>query len=139
MQTREESILVLGHYTDEIFKITYLRSLTRTHYESFKLSGTFENHKLSHLLNPNYLIQAELVKTKKNWILKNILHFQRISHPLTYGDFLRQSELVKIICKHLHEDQETNIMPWVIQTLSQNPSDLDIGQCEQELLKHLGF
>ncbi|NJK70955.1 MAG: hypothetical protein HC932_01680 [Thermales bacterium] len=140
MEKRIINCIPLAKTNDEVFKITYLTMLTENSVESIKLPTNFNNYKYSHLIRPDYLLNLEIIKTRKNWILKNILKFQQINQPACYNDFLKQSEISKIILKHLHMEQETNILSFLIKTFQANPiNELDIKEFEQNLTKSLGF
>jgi hypothetical protein len=139
MEFREETAIALNHYNDEIFKVSYLRILTSTKIESVKLPTVIDNYKFSHLLNPNYLLGLELIKTKKNWVLRNISSSDRISQPTSYLDFLRQSEIIKLVLEHIREDQEIEILGWLVYILGTKLDTLDMAKFESELLRRLGF
>lgn len=138
MELREIQGIVLQHRTDQVFGITYTMVLSQDHLESIKLPTLVQNYKFGHLLNPNYLLHLELVKTKKNWVLKSVLNYERISNPAKYEDFLKQSECIKLVLKHIHEDQDTNLLPWLIKQLN-TINSLNLGDFEQQLTTQLGF
>lgn len=138
MELREIRGVVLKCYSDELFKFTYIKFLTENTLESIKIPTQIENFKLNHVLNPNFLLQIEVIKTRKNWILKNVLEYQRISEPKKYVEFIKQSEISKITLNHTHEDQEIDILSYFIQTV-QKIDTVDLKIYETELLSKLGF
>ncbi len=140
MEKRIITCLPLSKTNDEVFKITYLTLLTENSVESIKLPTNFDNYKYSHMIRPDYLLQVEIIKTRKNWILKNILKYEKIQDPCSYNDFLKQSEMVKIILKNTYQDQETNILPFVVETFQQKALNLiNLKNFEQQLSANLGF
>jgi hypothetical protein len=138
MEFREIQGIVLKVYTDELFKFSYLKFLTDTTLESIKIPSTLENFKMNHILNPNYMMSIEIIKTRKNWILKNVLEYNRISHPIKYIDFIKQVELTKITLSHIQEDQDVEIFDFVKTSVEQIHS-LDLKEYEKKLLSLLGF
>jgi hypothetical protein len=138
MELREIKGIVLRSYSDELFKFTYIKFLTDSTLENIKIPTQIENFKLNHVLNPNFLLHLEVVKTRKNWILKNILEYTRISDPKRYKDFIKQSELAKLTLANLQEEQEANILALVIESV-QNIESLDLKEYEKSLLVCLGF
>ena len=140
MEKRIITCLPLSKTNDEVFKITYLTLLTENSVESIKLPTNFDNYKYSHMIRPDYLLQVEIIKTRKNWILKNILKYEKIQDTCSYNDFLKQSEMVKIILKNTYQDQETNILPFVVETFQQKALNLiNLKNFEQQLSANLGF
>jgi hypothetical protein len=138
MELREIKGIVLSVYSDELFKFTYIKFLTNTTLESIKIPTQIENFKLSHVLNPNFLLHIEIIKTRKNWILKNILEYTRICEPQKYIDYIKQSEIAKLTLANIHEEQEANILSFVTESVK-NIHILDLKLYEQRLLTQLGF
>jgi hypothetical protein len=138
MEFREIKGIVLRTYSDELFKFTYIKFLTESTLESIKIPTQIDSFKMNHVLNPNFLLHIEVVKTRKNWILKNILEYTRISDPKRYIDFIKQSELAKLTLAYLQEEQEANILELVIESV-QNIETLNLKEYEKKLLTRLGF
>jgi hypothetical protein len=138
MELREEWAIPLSIYSDELFPFSYVRVITPTHYESFKLSTQIESCKFKHLLNPNYTIKCELIKTRKNWILKSILEYKAICHPDAFSDYLKQAEMVKIISEHVTQDQEVEIYDFVAESLG-NLTNIKLKEFKKDISKKLGF
>jgi hypothetical protein len=138
MELREIKGIVLRTYSDELFKFTYIKFLSDSTLKSIKIPTQIDNFKLSHVLNPNFLLYIEIIKTRKNWILKNIIEYTRISEPKKYIDFIKQSELAKITLANLQEEQEANILDLVVESV-QSIEILDLKEYEKKLLTRLGF
>jgi hypothetical protein len=138
MEFREIKGVVLRCYSDELFKFTYIRFLSENTLESIKIPTQLENFKLNHILNPNFLLHIEIIKTRKNWILKNIIEYTRIGEPVKYIDFIKQSEMTKLTLENIQEDQEVNVLDFFIHSV-QNIDLLDLKEYEKNLLTRLGF
>jgi hypothetical protein len=138
MELREIWGIPLKIFTDEVLKFSYVRVLTADSLESVKISSEISTFKFAYILNPSYLVKMELVKTRKNWILKNVLEFKHISEPKVYTDYLKQAEISKLIIKNIHEEQEVAVLPFVTNSL-ENISNLDLVEFEKSLLSELGF
>lgn len=140
MEQREIWGLPLGYHNDSIFKVCYLRFLTERSFESIKITSRIEDYRFHHVIQPYILINAELVKTKKNWILKHINQTEQIAKPLSYKDFLLIEQYCTLTTKHIREGQETNILSWVIECISKiSATPLSPHEYEKELLIKLGF
>jgi hypothetical protein len=140
MEQKVIKFIPLIKSSDEIFKISYLTILSEETLDSIKLPTNFDNYKYSHLIKPNYLLTGEIIKTRKNWILKSILSYEAFHQPISYSDFLKQSEICKIILKHIHQGELTNILEFLLKTFQNKPiRELDTKNFEQNLTKSLGF
>lgn len=138
MELREIKGIVLRTYSDELFKFTYIKFLTDSTLENIKIPTQIDNFKLNHVLNPNFLLEIEIIKTRKNWILKNILEYTRICDPKRYIDFIKQSEMAKLTLANIEEEQEVEILNFVIESIK-NIESLDLKEYEKKLLTRLGF
>lgn len=138
MELREIKGIVLRTYSDELFKFTYIKFLTDSTLENIKIPTQIDNFKLNHVLSPNFLLEIEIVKTRKNWILKNILEYTRICDPKRYIDFIKQSEMAKLTLANIEEEQEVEILDFVIESIK-NIESLDLKDYEKKLLTRLGF
>jgi hypothetical protein len=138
MEIREIWGIVLSTFTDELFSFSYIRVLTETKFESFKLNTQYEKCKFNHLLNPNYLLKFELIKTRKNWIVRSILEYKHISKPVSYKDFLNQAECIKIIENSITQDEIVSILPFVVKEFS-SLENISLDQFSQQLKTQLGY
>lgn len=114
MKFRELTFLTLDIYTDELSNLTYLKILTSSAFETIKLPTTLSKYKLQHLIQPHFLLTGDLVCTRKNWILRDILSFKKIFKPENFSDFEKINQINQIILKYLHEGQETEILPFLL-------------------------
>jgi hypothetical protein len=138
MQQREVWALPISLFTDELLPFCYIKILSFTHFESVKLGTKLESCKFKHLINPNYLLKLELVKTRKNWIVKQVLEYKKVCSPELYNDFLKQTHLIKLIQANVTEDEEVSILPFVLESLS-SISTFNEAQFELDIKKLLGY
>jgi hypothetical protein len=140
MELREIWVWPMGFYTDEILKLSYLRVLTKDHIESIKLPTSVSNYRHNHQLNPRYLLKIELIKTRKNWILKSIIEHIELLKPDNYQGLLKLGEMTQILLKHTHTDQEVHILDFIEDTISKGDiSTLNLAEFEKKLEGKLGF
>jgi len=139
----QERILVgipISIYKEEIFKFGYLKFLNSQKIESVKISKTQAGQKLSHFLDPRFLLKIELIKTRKNWIFTEVLDCQKIVEFATYKDFYNYSEILKLILKYCPEGEQNQIFSFLIHTLkTQNIQHINLHKFETQLLEKLGF
>ncbi|MBC7472245.1 MAG: hypothetical protein H7196_03240 [candidate division SR1 bacterium] len=138
MELREIKGIVLRTFSDELFKFTYIKFLTNSTLENIKIPLQIDSFKLNHVLNPNFLLEIEIIRTRKNWILKNVLEYKRICDPKRYIDFIKQSEVAKLTLANIQEEQEVGILDFVIDSIK-NIENLDLKEYEKKLLSRLGF
>jgi hypothetical protein len=140
MEVRNLWILPLTVYTDEVLRLSYLKYLTQSRFETLKLPIHFSEYRYQHLLNPGNLIMVELVRTKKNWILKNILQSKEIIKIHEYTDYLKFAHLSKTIMNYFQEESEVEIFDLIINLFTiYGIENLDEKKLEDELQLSLGF
>lgn len=139
MKTRNLTFLPLGNYTDELANLTYLRILSESHFETIKLPTAISKYKLQHLLQPHFLIQGEVICTRKNWILKEINSFDKVFEPVNFGDFEKIYKIQEIILRYLHDGQETDILSFLRQYFQHFGLNLNLVELENQLSMRLGF
>ncbi len=114
-QIRQIKGVVLEVTTERISKVAFCKILTYQKLEEIKLPTIPEKYKLTHLLQPNYLIDFEVVLTRKNWILTSIYSFNTIVSPKNYEEYLLYFKQIEYIKNHLKVEQNTHILPLLIQ------------------------
>jgi len=140
MQIRNFLAIVLSHYTDEISHLSYIKVLNESKVETLKLPTSITNYRYQHLLRPNFLLEMEVVKTKKNWILTGILSYQPFCYPKSYHDYLKLAAIINLLNQFCHEEQPVKILHWLTKELDlSNLEAVDLNLFESELLKQLGF
>jgi hypothetical protein len=140
MELRQVKALVLSVYQDEIARITYIKLLAEDSCQSVKISGNLAKFKHNHLLQPHILLDIELVKTRKNWILSEITNFYKIMEPENYADFQKLAAIQKLLNQSLSDGQETEILIQLVDFLQQRSlNSLSLIELEEFLLGRLGF
>jgi len=140
MEIRTFWAIPLLTYSDSLLKLSYLKVLTKNKFETLKLPTNLANYRYQHLVSPNYLLNIEVIKTRKNWILKNILEVRTLSKPDTYSDFLKLTELTKILCESFQEDQEVDLLEFVTRYLLEvSLKEANLADFEKEVMIKLGF
>jgi hypothetical protein len=130
--------IILDTFQDTMIKTSYIKVLTTDKIESIRLPSSLENYKYKYLLQPNYLLELELVKTRKNWILKDILSHESFYTPVTFEDYLSFGQLSKSIKENTRDQQQTDILGFVIEYFRVFPK-LNIQHFELRLQQALGF
>ena len=136
MEIRKVVAIVLKKYSDEILGIAYIKLLTHETVEWVRVQTTLDKYKYNGLLEPRYVLEIELVKSKKNWILKTILSKHIWYKATNYKDYLKFAHFLEIIENHTTEGQELELLTLLS---SQDWQDTSTTQFENMLIKHLGF
>lgn len=141
MKFRELIFLTLASYTDELSNLTYLKILTNSTFETIKLPTTLSKYKLQHLIQPHFLLTADVVCTRKNWILKDISSFKKLFEPQNFSDFEKINQINQIILKYLHEGQETEILPFLLDYFNSftNLQKFDLKEFQNQVSIKTGF
>lgn len=132
--------MVLSIYQDEMAKIIYLKILTESTVESVKIPISKEKTSFWHLLEFRNLLTGNLIKTRKNWILKEISNFSPFIFPKKYIEYENTAKIQQICNKLLKDGVETNILPFLISQIGL--LDLNIpnfNNFQHQLLAYLGF
>jgi hypothetical protein len=138
MEIRQVKGIFVNVFTDSVLNLSYGKILTEKRVESLRFPSAVDNYKYKHLIQPHYLLHIEIVKTKKNWIVKSILGYEELYKPQTYDDFVKLSEICKILSKNIIDEQSTNILYFVV-TFFKNAKQLNVGDFDRLLQKNLGF
>lgn len=138
MEIRQIQGLTLKIYTDTMAGFSYLTFLSEERMEKIRLPVEISKFKQNYLLTSNYLLDIEVIKTKKNWVLKDILKSNKIVDLTIWPEFLKHTEQVNILLEFLREEQEVNILPWLKESLVLK-QDTDITSFRKELEVRLGF
>jgi hypothetical protein len=140
MDVRNLWILPLTVYTDEVLRLSYLKYLTKSKFETLKLPIHLTQYNDQHLLNPSNLILVEVVRTKKNWILRNILQTREIIKIREYVDYIKFAQLTKTIMNYFQEESEVEILELIINLFTTyGVENLDLKKLEEDLECSLGF
>jgi hypothetical protein len=138
MEIRQVHGLPLKIYTDTVAGFSYLTFLSNYKIEKIRLPKEFSQYKQNYLLSPNYILDLEIIKTKKNWVLKDVISSSQIINLQSWDDYLKHSEQTSILLEFLREEQEVDILIWLKNIWSQKlyKNQLDF---RKELESRLGF
>lgn len=140
MQLRIEKIILLSVYSDRLTNLTFAKVLTESRVETVKLPTVVENYRLGHLLQPNYVLEVELLKTRKNWILKHILSHQNFCQLTKYTDHLKFAQLMALLNQYTRDGQDVDLLSYLVGYFEHSAiANLDLVEFESKLLERLGF
>ena len=140
MQKKEDRGIITKIFTDKIGSYGYLSFLGQDAFYSIKISGDPARSRFKHLFNPNYIVTVDLIKTKKNWILKDVYASEKLHTKGLYKAYTLQAEIAHTINTYVKSDQELHIADFVAETLTlPDPNSFDINRFEYDLLQLTGF
>lgn len=109
MEQKFTKCLILKNHSDELGKYVFLKILTEENVEIIKLSKALES-KSKNLFQPDKIYTIELIKTRKNWILKSILQFEQWCFPSRFQDFLLLAQIVSSLESSLKVGELTSAL-----------------------------
>ncbi|MEM1311960.1 MAG: hypothetical protein AAGF07_00670 [Patescibacteria group bacterium] len=140
MEAKSIWILPLSVYTDEVLGFSYLKYLSSFHFDAIKLPVRISEYKYKHLLNSSNLILIDAIKTKKNWILKEIVETKTLVRMYKYSDYLKFAQLNKLILKYYQEGCDVELLDSIINLFITNKvENLELKAVESELEMSMGF
>jgi len=140
MQTRTIIGLPISIFSDSVMKISFITVLTATHVEVVKISKDIHNYRHADTLKGVYIVELDLVKTRKHWIIQDIVHSQKLFLLEKYADFIHHKDILQMLKKYTTQEQEITVLGFLISTLAHTPlSSIDMNQFESQLLTKLGF
>lgn len=139
MKLKQVSGIVLSVYTDSVMGVSWIKLLTNKKLESFKLPQDIGKYKQSHLINPSYLLEIEIIKTAKNWIVKDILRYEKVRTLEDYDQILKYTQEIKLLHKYIYQEQETNILPFIYDYFNNKFEKESVEEFEVFILEKLGF
>lgn len=139
MEFREDKVIPLRVWQDELMGVSFIDVLGQSEIYSVKLPSTIANYKLGHLINPEYLLDIELVKTRKNWVLKNAYIAKKLTTPKNYDEHIKLSEMIKTLVKLSHTDQKTELQQVLLAFFEVPLSDIRLSDFEAAILDEEGF
>jgi len=140
MESQILSGIPIKSYSDEILKVTFVNLITKDTCVKIKLPTNIENYRYGYLINPCNLLTCDLVKTKKHWVLRQIVSTKTLCEPKNFSQFMQISEIGKKLKEKLWEGQEVEILDFVENFfLNQNWHLAGVQNFEKNLDKRLGF
>lgn len=138
MELKEDTVIVLRVWQDHMMETSFLDVLGTRQIYSVKLPSTIDKYKFGHLINPEYLLDIELIKTRKNWILKNVSIKERLARLTTYEEHVKLSEMIKLVQKFTSTEQDTYLQSAIIPFL-RDVAMTDMTEFEAAVLSEAGF
>ena len=139
MQHLTTKFIPIKTFDDEVYKCTFVRILTPNSYYSIKLPTIKANYKLGNMISPMYELEGEFIKTKKNWILRNIVRHEKLIKAEEYQTVMNMMHIIDTTTKFIKEGEEgLNIYDWLKSEI-QSATKFDQKQFESKLLQQLGF
>ena len=138
MEIRQVKGIFVNIFTDTVLNLSYGKILTEKRVESLKFPSNIENYKYKHLIQPHYLLHIEIVKTKKNWIVKSVLGHEELYKPETYDDYVKLSEISKLLSKSVIDEENTNVLYFLVAYLK-NVKHINVEAFNKLLQTNLGF
>jgi hypothetical protein len=139
MEFKEDTVIALRVWQDELMGVSFIDVLGKEELYSIKLPSTIDKYKLGHLINPTFLLDIELVKTRKNWVLKQVSIHEQLAKPTTYDEHMILSEMIKTLARLSYSDQTTSIQGLVIQFFKGALTGMQLSRFEAAVLDHEGF
>lgn len=139
MEIREVQGLPIGFYHDSIIGFTYCRFLTFEGVESIKMTRGLEKLSYGHLMRPDYLVTLELKKTRKNWIVSDVLNYIPIHQQTDYSEISKYSQMIHLLQKHTRVGQEIDLLSWFTVQVNYGIHQVNMRDFEVRLLHSLGF
>ena len=140
MEFRSITGLVLETSIDEVWNITFAKVLTEEGLETLKIPSLLKDFKYGHLMKPNNLMQIEIVKTKKNWIIKNINRTYAWCQPNTFNDYLKLTNLLGFLSKSIKVGEKTNCLKFIINYFTDKDlSEVNTDHFQVSFLTFMGY
>ena len=140
MEVKQITGIFIDYFHDTVMGLSYGKILTFETLLSIRFPTLLENYKYKHLIQPTNLLTIEVVKTRKNWILKSVISHKVIYIPKQFQDYIAFSEIINVLKDNLRENQDTVALQVMIEYLKQidieNISPFDF---QKILYKCLGF
>jgi hypothetical protein len=138
MQIRIIKGVFINFYHDAILGLTYGKILTEESLESVRFPTLLENYKYKHLVEPNCFVEIEVIKTRKNWIVKEIISSRSIYQPRDFQDYMDMCEVIKLTRENIIDEQQTNFLSYFVNYF-QNIPKIEVRQFDNLLQTQMGF
>jgi hypothetical protein len=139
MQVRQEQIMILKVYRDELAGIAYLKVLSSQGCESIRISKTLMRS-VNTYLQPHYLLNVELIKTLKNWVLSSVTSYKTLFACSTYKHFESASKIQKILSSITSDGEQNDLLFYLQKELPKvDIENFDPVKFEAFVLARSGF
>lgn len=127
--------MILKRTEDSVWGVVYLKILT---FRGVEIVKTKNRGVLD--LPPYQFYEAEMVKTKKNWIVKNILKSYNWCRPDSFEDYLKVAQVIECLNSSLRDGEITEIAIFLQNYFSQvEVSSIKLSCFELDLKTALGY
>ena len=138
MEIRRIKGIFINYYHDSVLSLTYGKILTEKSLESVRFPTLLENYKHKHMVEPNCFVEIEIVKTRKNWIVKEIISSKSIYSPCDFQDYMNMCEVIKLTRESIIDEQRTNFLGHFVNYFK-NTSKIEVRQFDNLLQTEMGF
>ena len=128
----------INYYHDYVIGLTYGKILTDESLESVRFPSLLENYKHKHLVEPNCIVEIELVRTRKNWIVKEIITSRPIYSPCDFQDYLSMCEVIKLTRDNIIDEQRTDFLIYFVDYFK-DLKKIEVRRFDNLLQTQMGF
>jgi hypothetical protein len=139
MEIREISGLFVSVYTDDMMPYSYVRILTDSTLLTVKLPSRFRDSKFAHYCTPYNILTLEIIKTRKNWIVRDITVNRTIVEKPTFSHILKHSQMLKLLSQNITEGQNVDILEWFVAQIKGASSEIGMDDFQKQLDQKLNF
>jgi hypothetical protein len=136
-EIRYEEFLPLSVYQDKLASIFYVKILSPEKCYTIKI-GRDTSTQIPQIIHPFVISKVELIKTAKNWILKEVINQKRLIEPITFEEYDKLARAQIILNSLIKENQTTNLYHKILSFLQRN-KDFNLIDFENYALINLGF
>ncbi len=128
----------INYYNDSIMGLTYGKILTEELLESVRFPTLLENYKYKHLVEPNCLVEIEVVRTRKNWIVKEIISSHPVYIPCDFQDYMNMCDVIKLTRENIIDEQRTDFLVHFLNYFK-TIKKIEVRQFDELLQTQMGF
>jgi hypothetical protein len=139
MEIREITGMFVSVFTDDIMPYSYIRILTDSTVETVKLPSRFNDSKFRHYFSPYNILVLELIKTRKNWIVKDISVQESIVTNPSFDHILKHSQMLKLVSENVTEGQDIAILDWFIAQIKEAGVEINLENFKKDLHQKINF
>lgn len=145
-EVKQVQAYILRIREDMLIDSCFCEILTPELYMEVKLPSKVDDYRYKPLINFGFLLQLDLIKTRKHWIVTHIEALSKLRlSTWEYSQFELLTQMNRVLVKHLHIDQECHLHPLVkgyLRALDvrKYPSSGELlHKFEEDLMSWLGF
>jgi hypothetical protein len=139
MEIREIKGIFVSVYTDDLMPFSFIKILTHDTLETVKLSSRLRDSKFSHYFSPYNILSIEIIKTRKNWIVRDISIIEKIVENPSFNHILKHSQMLKLLSESITEGQEVDILDWFVAQIKEATSEIGVATFHTQLTQKLNF